>query len=274
MAVKSYKPYTPSRRYYETLERTNDKLKETPSYLLKIIRRKGGRNNLGRVTAPRRGGGNKRYYRIIDFKRDKRDIPGKIVSVEYDPNRSANISLVLYKDGEYRYIIAPEGIKLGQEVIASENAPLSLGNAMPLFKIPVGVEIHNVQLYPEKRGAMVRSAGTAAQILAKEGDYVFVKLPSGEVRKILSVCYATIGRVSNIDYNKVSIGKAGRVRHRGRRPRVRAVAKNPVDHPMGGGEGRSSGGRPPCSANGLIAKGKKTRKKHKFSDKFIVKRRK
>lgn len=229
---------------------------------------------MGRVTAPRRGGGEKRHYRIIDFKRDKENIPGKIVSIQYDPNRTANIALVSYPDGEYRYILAPDGLQKGTEIISAPEAPLKPGNSMPLAKIPVGIEIHNLQIFPNTRGRMVRSAGSSAQILAKEGKQAFVKLPSGEVRLFNVACYATVGRVSNPEHVKLSIGKAGRKRHMGIRPRTRAVAKNPHDHPMGGGEGKASGGRPPCSKNGLIAKGKKTRNRNKASTRLIVKRRK
>jgi len=239
------------------------------------LRKSGGRNNRGRITAPRRGGGEKRHYRIIDFNRnDKIGIAANVKSIQYDPNRTANIALVCYYDGEYRYILAPDGLKKGEVVTAGPDAPLSVGNALPLARIPVGIEIHNLQMFPATRGRMVRSAGSSAQILAKEGEQAFVKLPSGEVRLFNTSCYATIGRVSNPEHSKVSLGKAGRKRHMGRRPRTRAVAMNPVDHPMGGGEGKASGGRPPCSRKGLPAKGKKTRNRKKASNRLIVKRRK
>lgn len=272
--VKKYKPITPARRFYEVIYDKEVAGAKPYEPLLESLRKKGGRNNTGRITAPRRGGGEKRQYRIIDFKRDKQNIPGKVVSIQYDPNRTANIALVSYPDGEYRYILAPEGLKQGTEIISAPEAPLKPGNSMPLAKIPVGIEIHNLQIFPQTRGRMVRSAGSSAQILAKEGKQAFVKLPSGEVRLFNVACFATVGRVSNPEHGKVSIGKAGRKRHMGIRPRTRAVAKNPHDHPMGGGEGKASGGRPPCSKNGLIAKGKKTRDRNKASTRLIVKRRK
>ncbi|MEO0091306.1 MAG: 50S ribosomal protein L2 [candidate division WOR-3 bacterium] len=274
MGIKTYRPTPLSRRYYTVS--TFEEITTTEPYkpLLVPARKKGGRNNLGRITAKYRGGGEKRHYRIIDFKRDKHNIEATVKTIEYDPNRSARIALVCYKDGEYRYILAPEGLKVGDTIMSGESAPIKPGNAMPLSAIPVGVEIHNLQLYPNYNSYLVRSAGTAAQILAKEGDYAVIKLPSSEIRKFSLDCYATIGRVSNLDHKEISIGKAGRSRHRGIRPRVRAVAMNPVDHPMGGGEGKSSGGRHPCSEKGLIAKGKKTRKSKKHSSKLILQRRK
>jgi large subunit ribosomal protein L2 len=273
--IKKYKAITPGRRFYEVLYDKEVSRERPYKPLLEPLHKKGGRNNQGRVTAPHRGGGEKRHYRIIDFKRgDKIGIPAKVVSIQYDPNRTANIALVCYQDGEYRYILASDGLKVGDEVAAGPKAPLRVGNAMPLANIPVGIEIHNIQIFAGTRGRMVRSAGSSAQILAKEGDQAFVKLPSGEVRLFNTACYATIGSVSNVEHIKVSIGKAGRKRHMGRRPRTRAVAMNPVDHPMGGGEGKASGGRPPCSRTGLIAKGKKTRNKKKASSRLIVKRRK
>ncbi len=274
MGIKTYRPTPLSRRYYTVS--TFEEITTTEPYkpLLVPARKKGGRNNLGRITAKYRGGGEKRHYRIIDFKRDKHNIEATVKTIEYDPNRSARIALVCYKDGEYRYILAPEGLKVGDTIMSGESAPIKPGNAMPLSAIPVGVEIHNLQLYPNYNSYLVRSAGTAAQILAKEGNYAVIKLPSSEIRKFSLDCYATIGRVSNLDHKEISIGKAGRSRHRGIRPRVRAVAMNPVDHPMGGGEGKSSGGRHPCSEKGLIAKGKKTRKSKKHSSKLILQRRK
>lgn len=273
--VKKYKAITPGRRSYEVLYDKEVSREEPYKPLLEALHKKGGRNNQGRITAAHRGGGQKRHYRIIDFKReDKIGIPAKVVSIQYDPNRTANIALVCYLDGEYRYILAPDGLTVGEEVVAGPEVPLRLGNAMPLANIPVGIEIHNIQIFPRTRARMVRSAGSSAQILAKEGNQAFVKLPSGEVRLFNTACYATIGSVSNPEHIKVSLGKAGRRRHMGRRPRTRAVAMNPVDHPMGGGEGKASGGRPPCSRTGLIAKGKKTRNKKKASSRLIVKRRK
>ncbi len=272
--IKKFKPITPARRFYEVLYDKQVSGEKPYEPLLETLRKKGGRNNTGRITAPRRGGGEKRHYRIIDFKRDKHNIPGKVVSIQYDPNRTANIALVSYPDGEYRYILAPDGLSKGTEIISALEAPLKAGNSMPLAKIPVGIEIHNLQIFPQTRGRMVRSAGSSAQILAKEGKQAFVKLPSGEVRLFNISCFATVGRVSNPEHGKVSIGKAGRKRHMGIRPRTRAVAMNPHDHPMGGGEGKASGGRPPCSRKGLIAKGKKTRDRNKASTRLIVKRRK
>ncbi|MGQ9677997.1 MAG: 50S ribosomal protein L2 [bacterium] len=273
MGTKQYRPITPGRRFY-TVSDFSEITQERPYKPLTIpLRKTGGRNNQGRLTAKYRGGGEKRRYRIIDFLRDKVGITAKVVSVEYDPNRSARIALVCYADGEYRYILCSEGLKVGDEVVSGNNLPIRLGNAMPLSDIPVGVEIHNLQLYPASRSFVVRAAGTAAQILAKEEKWAVVKLPSGEIRKFDLRCWATIGRVSNAEHKDISIGKAGRMRHMGRRPRTRAVAMNPVDHPMGGGEGKSSGGRHPCSENGLIAKGYKTRNSKRKSNKLIIRRR-
>jgi|YelNatPaOPRAMG01_1025707.scaffolds.fasta_scaffold00039_65 large subunit ribosomal protein L2 len=274
--IKKYKPITPARRFYSVVKLEGVPKREPYKPLLIIKKNKAGRNNLGRITAKYRGGGEKKYYRIIDFKRDKYDIPAKVVSIEYDPNRTAWIALVCYQDGEYRYIIAPDGLQIGDTIISTRDKeiPIKIGNAMPLRLIPVGVEIHNLQLYPNYPSYIARAAGTACQILAKEEKYAIVKLPSGEIRKFHLDCMATIGRVSKPEHKDVTIGKAGRKRHMGRRPRTRAVAMNPIDHPMGGGEGRSHGGRHPCSEKGLLAKGKKTRKKRKTSDKFIIQRRK
>ncbi len=274
MGIKYYRPITPARRFYSVATFEEITKEEPHKALILPKRKKGGRNNQGRITAKYRGGGEKQHLRIIDFKRDKLGIPAKVVAIEYDPNRSARIALLSYKDGEYRYILAPEGLHPGDEVLAGRNVPIRIGNAMPLSDIPVGVEIHNLQLYPNYNSYLVRSAGTSAQILAKEEDYAVIKLPSGEIRKFSLDCFATVGKVSNPEHKDISLGKAGRSRHRGIRPRTRAVAMNPIDHPMGGGEGKSSGGRHPCSEKGLIAKGKKTRKRNKFSDKLIVQRRK
>lgn len=274
MGIKTYRPIPKSRRYYTSSDFSEITAKEPYKRLTRAKRKTGGRNNLGRITTKHRGGGEKRKYRIIDFKRDKMDIPAKVISIEYDPNRSARIARVLYRDGEYRYILAPDGLRVGEEIISKRNAPIKLGNALPLRDIPSGVEIHNIQLFPNSGSFLARSAGTSAQILAKEGDFAQVRLPSGEIRLFRLDCMATIGKVSNPEHREISLGKAGRARHRGRRPRTRAVAMNPVDHPMGGGEGKSSGGRHPCSPKGLIAKGKKTRKRHKPSDKYIISRRK
>ena len=232
----------------------------------------GGRNNKGQLTNWFRGGGHKRRYREIDFKRDKHGVPGKVASVEYDPNRSARIALVHYADGDKRYILAPEGLKVGTEVVAGDKAEINVGNALPLRLIPLGTVIHNLELKRGKGGQMVRSAGAGAQLMAKEGTYAQVKLPSGEVRKVHIDCFATIGQVGNLEHENVSYGKAGRRRWLGRKPHNRAVSMNPVDHPMGGGEGSTSGGRHPCSPWGQLSKGKKTRT-NKATDKFIIKRR-
>uniref|UniRef100_A0A7C3J652 Large ribosomal subunit protein uL2 n=1 Tax=candidate division WOR-3 bacterium TaxID=2052148 RepID=A0A7C3J652_UNCW3 len=274
MGLKIYKPITPGFRFKKNLSYEEITKKEPEKSLTVHLKKTGGRNNLGRVTNKFIGGGSKKKYRIIDFKRDKFDIPGKVISIEYDPNRTSFIALVVYPDGEKRYIIAPEGLKVGDEIISGLNVPAKLGNSLPLKNIPVGLDIHNIELNRGKGGQIVRSAGSAAQILAKEGDWCHVKLPSGEVRLIRGDNFATVGKVGNSEWSSVVIGKAGTSRHRGIRPRVRAVAKNPVDHPMGGGEGRTSGGRHPCSENGLPAKGYKTRKKKKYSDKYIIARRK
>ncbi|HKJ69336.1 MAG TPA: 50S ribosomal protein L2 [bacterium] len=272
MPTKKIKPITAGQRfttksnYYEI---TKSKPEES---LLEPLTKSGGRNHKGRITIRRRGGGHKRRYRIIDFKRNKYDIPGTVTSIEYDPNRSARIALVQYLDGEKRYILAPEGLRVGDEVISGEQAPLKPGNALPLKSIPQGAMVHNVELKPGKGGQIVRSAGTSAQITAKEGKYVTLKLPSGESRMFLQDCRATLGEVGNKEHENVKLGKAGRSRWLGRRPKVRGVAMNPVDHPMGGGEGHTHGGGHPRSPWGRKTKGKKTRKK-KESDRYIVKRR-
>jgi large subunit ribosomal protein L2 len=237
------------------------------------IKRKGGRNNRGRITVRHRGGGHKRIYRIIDFKRDKFGIPAKVASVEYDPNRSARIALLNYADGEKRYVLCPVGLAVGDIVIAGPGSDIRAGNAMPLKEIPLGTEVHNVELIPGKGGQMARSAGTFVQLVAKESGYAHLKLPSGEVRLARLECLATIGQVGNVDHENVTGGKAGRSRWLGRRPRVRGVAMNPIDHPMGGGEGKSSGGRHPCSPWGWPTKGYRTRRR-KDTNKYIVRRRK
>lgn len=273
MGMKKFKPITPSRRYMTV----SDFAEITHSYpeksLLKPLKKSGGRGNTGRITCRHKGGGHKRHYRIIDFKREKQGIPARVASIEYDPNRSARIALLHYADGEKRYIIAPVNLKVDDVVKSTDELDIANGNFLPLSVIPLGTTIHNIELKPGKGSQMVRSAGAMATLLAKEGDYAHIKLPSGEVRLIPLRCRATIGQVSNIDHENVSLGKAGRKRWLGVRPTVRGVAMNPVDHPMGGGEGRSSGGRHPCSPWGQIAKGYKTRKK-KASNKMIVKRRK
>ncbi len=273
MPVKYYKPTSPGRRFMSVLVDPDLTKKEPERSLLEPLKKTGGRNVYGRVTARHRGGGHKRKYRIIDFKRDKFGIPAKVAAIEYDPNRSARIALLHYKDGEKRYIIAPLGLKVGDEVISGDLVDVKPGNTMPLKNMPLGTLVHNVEMRPGKGGQIVRSAGAAAQVMAKEGNYVQLRLPSGEVRMFHERCLATIGQVGNLDHENVSIGKAGRSRWLGRRPRVRGVAMNPVDHPMGGGEGRSSGGRHPCSPWGWPTKGYKTRKK-KPSDAFIIRRRK
>ncbi len=245
---------------------------EPEASLLRPLNKRGGRNNNGRITCRHRGGGHKRQYRIIDFKRNRIGIPATVKAIEYDPNRSSRIALLSYADGEKSYILAPDQLNVGDQVISSRHADIKPGNALPLRFIPLGTMVHNIELKQGKGGQMVRSAGTAAQLLAKDEQYAHVRLPSGEVRLINISCRATIGQVSNIDHSRIRIGKAGRKRWLGRRPKVRGVAMNPVDHPMGGGEGRSSGGRHPCTPWGKPTKGFKTRK-NRSSDKFIVKRR-
>ncbi len=274
MSIKIHKPITPGQRFRKSIVYEQVTAKSPEKSLTVALRKSGGRNNQGRYTAKRKGGGAKRRYRIIDFKRNKYDVPAKIKTIEYDPNRSALIALVAYVDGEKRYILAPEKISVGDEITSGENAPAKLGNALPLKNIPLGTPIHNIELKKGKGGQIVRSAGLSASIVAKEGKYCHIKMPSGEIRLIHLDNYATIGQLSNFEHSSVVIGKAGRKRNMGIKPRVRAVAKNPVDHPMGGGEGRSSGGRHPCNKNGLPAKGFRTRKKKKYSDKYIIVRRK
>lgn len=274
MPIRKLKPRSPGVRS-QTVSGFDEITKSTPEKsLLVSIARKGGRNNNGRITAKRRGGGHRKQYRVIDFKRRKDGIPAKVVGVEYDPNRSARIALLSYSDGEKRYIIAPAKLNVGDMLMSGENAEIRIGNCLLLKDIPEGTLIHNVEMRPGKGAQIARSAGSGVQLMAKEGDYVTLKLKSGEVRLIHRNCRATIGTVGNADHENISIGKAGRVRWMGIRPRVRAVAMNPVDHPMGGGEGRSSGGRHPCSPWGQIAKGLKTRKVKKLSNKFILSRKK
>lgn len=273
MGIVKYRPTSPGRRF-QTKPTFEGITRGRPEKgLLRPLKKSGGRNNYGRMTARHLGRGHKRRYRVIDFKRDKRDIPGKVASIEYDPNRSARIALLQYADGEKRYIIAPVDLKVGETVIASESADIKPGNALPLRNIPSGSVIHNIELRPGKGGQIIRSAGSNGQLLAKEGKYARIRLPSGEVRLVLVECFATIGQVSNIDHESISLGKAGRKRWLGRRPRVRGVAMNPVDHPMGGGEGKSSGGRHPVTPWGVPTKGFKTRR-NKATEKYIVKRRK
>ncbi len=272
MAVKKVKPTSAGRRFqgYTSFEEISDKKPE--KQLLRVISKSGGRNVYGRITCRHRGGGHKRHYRVIDFKRDKDGIPARVAAIEYDPNRSARIALLHYLDGEKRYILAPVHLSVGDRVESGESADIQPGNALPLANIPLGTHIHNIELRIGRGGQMVRSAGTYAQLMAKEDPYALVKLPSGEVRMVLLKCKATIGQLGNVVHENVSLGKAGRKRWLGRRPKVRGVAMNPIDHPMGGGEGRSSGGRHPCSPWGVPTKGYKTRK-NKRTDRFIVKRR-
>jgi large subunit ribosomal protein L2 len=273
MGIRKYKPTTSALRYktgYTFEEITKTKPEQT---LVEHITRKAGRNNQGRVTIRYRGGGHKRLYRRIDFRRDKHGIPATVASVEYDPNRSARIALLHYADGEKRYIVWPVGVGVGDKVHSGPGSEIRPGNAMPLREIPLGTEVHNVEMVPGKGGQMARSAGSFVRLVAKEGEYGHLRLPSGEMRLVRLACLATIGQVGNVEHESIGIGKAGRYRWMGWRPRVRGVAKNPVDHPMGGGEGKSSGGRHPCSPWGWPTKGYKTRKR-KPSDKFIVRRRK
>jgi len=272
MAVKKVKPTSAGRRAqsYSTFDEITGTAPE--KRLLKAVRKKGGRNSYGRITCRHRGGGHKRHYRIIDFKRDKIGIPARVATIEYDPNRSSRIALLHYVDGEKRYILAPVNLEVGDTVISGPEADIKPGNTLPLKHIPLGTHIHNIELRIGKGGQIVRSAGTFAQLMAKEDRYALVKLPSGVVRMVLLSCRATIGQLGNVIHENISLGKAGRKRWLGRRPRVRGVAMNPVDHPMGGGEGRSSGGRHPCSPWGMPTKGFKTRKKGK-SSRYIIKKR-
>lgn len=273
MAIKKFNPTTAARRHMTVVvsECTTDKPEKS---LLEVIKKHAGRNNMGRITVRHHGGGNKRKYRIIDFKRKKTDMPAEVLSIEYDPNRSANIALIKYEDNTKAYIIAPLGLKVGDMVVASEKADIKPGNVLPISAIPVGTFIHNIELYPGKGAQLVRAAGTAAQLMAKEGDMAQVRLPSGEVRMIRMSCKATIGQVGNLDHENIQIGKAGRKRHMGVRPTVRGSVMNPVDHPHGGGEGKSPIGRPgPLTPWGKPTLGYKTRKKKNLTDKFIVKRR-
>ena len=274
MAIKSYKPTTPARRNMtvSAFEGIDKKAKPERS-LTETLKKNAGRNSYGRITVRHRGGGNKRKYRIIDFKRDKMDMPATVLRLEYDPNRSANIALVQYEDGEKRYILAPVGLQAGDQVLSSAQADIKPGNCLPIANIPLGTLIHNVEIKVGKGGQMVRSAGTAAQVMAKEGAYAQIRLPSGEVRKVAMTARATVGQVGNTDHANVRIGKAGRKRHMGVRPTVRGVVMNPVDHPHGGGEGRSPVGMPaPMSPWGKKTQGVKTRKHRKYSDKLIVSR--
>ena len=273
MAVKKVKPTSPGRRF-QTYANFEEITKTKPEKrLLKVMRKSGGRNANGRITVRHRGGGHRRHYRVIDFKRDKIGIPAKVAAIEYDPNRSARIALLHYADGEKRYILWPLHLKVGDAVVSGPDADIMPGNTLPLKNIPLGTHIHNIELREGCGGQIVRSAGTFAQLMAKEDRYALIKMPSGEVRMILMSCKATIGQLGNLMHENVALGKAGRKRWLGRRPKVRGVAMNPVDHPMGGGEGRSSGGRHPCSPWGMPTKGFKTRNKKKGSSRYIVKKR-
>ena len=274
MGIKTYKPKTPGLRQRSVLDFKEITQSKPEKSLLRPIRKTGGRNNHGHVTLRFRGGGHKRAYRIIDFKRTKDGIPAVVASIEYDPNRSSNIALLNYRDGEKRYILASLGLKVGDELMSGEGAEIRVGNSLSLKSIPLGTLLHNIELIAGKGGQMARGAGTYAQLVAKEGSYAQLKLPSGEVRVVREECRATIGQVGNVDHENVSIGKAGRSRWLGRRPHVRGVVMNPVDHPMGGGEGKSSGGRHPCSPWGKPAKGGKTRRKKKSDDYIVTKRKK
>ena len=274
MGIKTYNPYTPSRRNM-TGSDFSEITKKTPEKSLLVSKSKtAGRNNQGKITVRHHGGGNRQKYRIIDFKRRKDDVPAKVAAIEYDPNRTANIALLFYADGEKSYIIAPVGLKVGDELMSGPNAEVKVGNCLPLSEIPVGTEIHNIELYPGKGAQLVRSAGNSAQLMAKEGKYATLRLPSGEMRMVPIVCRETIGQVGNIEHGLVNIGKAGRKRHMGIRPTVRGSVMNPNDHPHGGGEGRTSIGRPgPSTPWGKPALGLKTRKAKKASNKLIVRRR-
>jgi large subunit ribosomal protein L2 len=273
MAVKKYRPTTPSLRYKTVPSFKEITRKKPEKSLLRPLKKSGGRNNQGRTTVRHRGGGHKRMYRIIDFRREKRGVPARVAAIEYDPNRSARIALLHYADGEKRYILAPDRVQVGETIMSGDAAEVKPGNALPLKRVPLGMMIHNIELTRGAGGQLVRSAGGAAQLMAREGKYAHVRLPSGEVRLVDAECYATLGQVGHLEHESVVLGKAGRARWLGRRPRTRGVAMNPVDHPMGGGEAKSSGGRHPCSPWGRPAKGGKTRRK-KASDRLIVTKRK
>ncbi len=275
MGIKTYRPVTPTLRWQEISDFAEIRPagKKPEKRLLRPLRKSGGRNAHGRITARHRGGGHKRMYRIIDFKRNKTGVPGKVIAIEYDPNRSARIALVEYGDKERRYILAPEGLKIGATVVSGPGVEPVLGNSLPIQDIPAGTFVHNIELIRGKGGQMARSAGSYAVIMAKDVDYAHLKLPSGEIRLVRVECVATVGQVGNIEHENLMWGKAGRSRWKGWRPCSRAVAKNPVDHPMGGGEGKSSGGRQPCSEKGQYAKGLKTRRRSKITNKYIVSRR-
>ncbi len=273
MAIKTHKPTSPGKRHHVSILQPDLSDKAPEKSLLRPLKKTGGRNSYGRITCRHKGGGHKRKYRVIDWKRNKNNVSAKVVAIEYDPNRSANIALLSYLDGEKTYILAPAGVKVGDSVVAGADVDIKPGNCIPMKHIPLGTIIHNVEMKIGKGAQLVRSAGAAAQLMAKEGDYVLVKLPSGEVRKFNNMCRACIGAVGNSEHGSQKLGKAGRSRWKGRRPTVRGVAMNPIDHPMGGGEGKSSGGRHPCTPWGVPTKGFKTRKR-KASDRDIVTKRK
>ena len=274
MGIKSFNPYTPSRRHMTVVDRTELSTAAPEKSLTVSLKKNAGRNAQGKITVRHRGGGSKRKYRIIDFKRNKDGVPATVKSIEYDPNRTANIALIAYADGQKAYILAPEGLKVGQKVMNGADAEIAVGNCLPLENIPVGTQIHNIELMPGKGGQLVRAAGNSAQLMAKEGKYATLRLPSGEMRMVPIQCRATIGIIGNGDHNLVNIGKAGRKRHMGIRPTVRGSVMNPNDHPHGGGEGKAPVGRPgPCTPWGKPALGLKTRKKKKQSNKLIVRRR-
>jgi large subunit ribosomal protein L2 len=275
MGIRQYKPTTPGRRQGSVSDfaEITDRKKKPEKSLLVPLKKKGGRNNQGVITARFRGGGHKRMYRIIDFKRRKDGVWGTVVSIEYDPNRSSRIALVQYDDGVKTYILAPEGLKAGDKVVSGEEAEPRVGNCLPLRRVPLGMVVHNLEMQPGRGGQLCRSAGTSATLTAREGHWAQVTLPSGEVRRVSSECRATIGTIGNADHMNISLGKAGRKRWMGRKPHQRGVAQNPVSHPMGGGEGRTSGGRHPCSPTGVLAKGGKTRKRRKPSNTAIIRRR-
>ncbi len=274
MGIKKYKPTSAGRRHGSVLDFSELTKKKPEKSLLRPLKKTGGRNNHGRITCRHRGGGHKRMYRVIDFKRRKEDVPARVAAIEYDPNRSANIALLHYADGEKAYIIAPLGVQVGQTLMSGAGAEPNAGNAMKLADIPIGLQIHNIELQAGRGGQICRTAGSYAQLMARDGNYAAVLLPSGELRRIHINCRATIGRIGNTDNQNVKLGKAGRRRHMGRRPTVRGTAMNPVDHPMGGGEGRTAGGRHPCSPTAVLAKGGRTRRRNHPSDKFIIRRRK
>lgn len=273
MALKSFNPTSPSRRHMTVSTFEEITVNQPERSLLAPLTRKGGRNNQGKLSVRHQGGGHKRKYRIIDFKRNKDGVPGRVATIEYDPNRSANIALINYLDGEKRYILAPNHLKVGDTIVSGTDADIKVGNALPLQNIPVGTVIHNIEMKPGKGAQIVRSAGTAAQLMAKEGSYATLRMPSGEMRQVHILCRATIGQVGNLDYENINIGKAGRSRWLGIRPTVRGSVMNPVDHPHGGGEGRNPIGRNPVTPWGKPALGAKTRKKKNPSDRFIIKRR-